>query len=151
MTKQTPPPSIRAGSLTPFEPLAHELGLDPAALLRRQGLDPAALQNPDAKLPAAAVAALLEAAAAESGRPDFGLLLAEAWTIADIGPVSLAVVHQDTLREALSALELHRAHLSDAVSLSLLEDTGAAELRVAFDLPEGTAANTRLSEPNVRR
>ena len=141
MTKQTPPPSIRAGSLTPFEPLAHELGLDPAALLRRQGLDPAALQNPDAKLPAAAVAALLEAAAAESGRPDFGLLLAEAWTIADIGPVSLAVVHQDTLREALSALELHRAHLSDAVSLSLLEDTGAAELRVAFDLPEGTAAN----------
>ncbi len=85
MTKQTPPPSIRAGSLTPFESLARELGLDPAVLLRREGLDLVTLQNPDAKLPAAAVAALFEAAATESGRADFGLKLAEAWTIADIG------------------------------------------------------------------
>ncbi len=140
MTKQTPPPSIRAGSLAPFESLALGLGLDPVALLRREGLDPAALQNPDAKLPAAAVAALLEAAAAESGRPDFGLKLAEAWTIADLGPVSLAVVHQDTLREALRARELHRAHISDAVVLQLHEGANVAELCIDLDIPDGAAA-----------
>jgi AraC-like DNA-binding protein len=109
-------------------------------LLRREGLDPAALQNPDAKLPVADVAALLEAAAAESGRADFGLRLAEAWTIADLGPVSLAVVHQETLREALRARELHRAHISDAVVLQLNEGAGVAELCVALDLPAGVAA-----------
>jgi AraC-like DNA-binding protein len=141
MTKQNPPPSIRAGSLAPFESLALELGLAPADLLRGEGLDPAALQNPDAKLPAAAVAALLETAAAKAGRADFGLMMAEAWAVADIGPVSLAVVHQDTLREALRALEQHRAHLSDAVGLSLSEDAGAAELRVVLDLPVDAAAS----------
>jgi AraC-like DNA-binding protein len=141
MTKQTPPPSIRAGSLAPFESLARDLGLDPAALLRREGLDPSALQNPDAKLPGSAVAALLEAAAAEAGRADFGLKLAEAWTVADIGPVSLALVHQDNLREALRALELHRAHLSDAISFSLREEAGATELRVALDLPDGAVVS----------
>jgi len=140
MTKQTPPPSIRAGSLAPFESLARDLGLDPAALLRREGLDPAALQNPDAKLPAAAVAALLEAVAAEAGRADIGLKLAEAWTIADLGPVSLAVVHQDTLREALRARELHRAHISDAVVLQLNEGSGVAELCIGLDLPDGVAS-----------
>ncbi len=139
MTKQAPPPSIRAGSLAPFESLARDLGLDPLALLRREGLDPAALQNPDAKLPAVAVAAVLEAAAAEAGRADFGLRLAEAWTLADLGPVSLALVHQDTLRDALRALEMHRAHLSDAVALCLQEGAGVAELSIVLDLPKGVA------------
>jgi AraC-like DNA-binding protein len=140
MTMHTPPPSIRAGSLAPFESLARDLGLDPVALLRREGLDPAALQNSDAKLPAAAVAGLLEAAAAEAGRADFGLKLAEAWTVADLGPVSLAVVHQDTLREALRAREVHRAHISDAVVLQPHESAGVAELRIALDLPDSAAA-----------
>lgn len=140
MTKTTPPPSIRAGSLAPFESLASTLGLDSLAMLRRIGLDPGVLQNPDAKLPVALVAALLEAAAAEAARPDFGLRLAERWTIADLGPVSLAVVYQGTLREALRARELHRAHISDAVVLDLRENAGAAELRIALDIPEGVAA-----------
>lgn len=140
MTKQIPPPSIRAGSLAPFQSVARELGLDPVALLRREGLDLAAVQNPDAKLPVAAVAALLEAAAAETGRADFGLKLAEAWTIADLGPVSLALVHQETLRDALHARELHRAHISDAVVLLLNEGAGVAELCIALDLPDGAAA-----------
>lgn len=139
MTKHTPPPPVQAGSLAPFESLARDLGLDPHALLRRQGLDPAVLRAPDARLPAASAAALLEAAAAETGRADFGLKLAEAWTIADLGPVSLAVAHQDTLREALRALELHRARLSDPVLLDLREGAGVAELRVDLDLPRGEA------------
>jgi AraC-like DNA-binding protein len=140
MTTQILPPSIRAGSLAHFDAVARDLGLDPIELLRREGLAPDALQNPDAKLPATAVAALLEAAAAEAGRADFGLKLAEAWTIADLGPVSLALVHQETLREALRARELHRAHISDAVELRLNEGAGVAELCIVLDLPEGAGA-----------
>ncbi|MGZ3272321.1 MAG: AraC family transcriptional regulator ligand-binding domain-containing protein [Caulobacteraceae bacterium] len=125
--------------------MSRDLGLDPLALLRREGLDPGVLRNPDARMPASAVAPLLEAAAAESGRTDFGLRLAEAWSIADLGPVSLALVHQDTLREALGALELHRAHISDAVVLSLREDARGAELHISLNVPRGAAAG-QLSE-----
>jgi AraC-like DNA-binding protein len=142
MTKHaTPqPPYIKAGALGHFETVALDLGLDATALLLREGLEPAALHDADANLDAAAVADLLEAAAAESGRTDFGLLLAEAWSIADFGPVSLVVVHQDTLREAFDALALHRAHMSDAIDLDLRVDGGRAELRIALDLPAGAAA-----------
>ena len=147
MTKHTTPqpPSLRAGSLAHFETVARDLGLDPSALLLREGLDPAALQEPDARLSASAVAAVFEAAAAESGRTDFGLLLAQAWSIADLGPVSLAVAHQDTLRDALSTLALHRAHLSDAIALDLHADGRRAELRIALDLP-AHADSTQLAD-----
>jgi AraC-like DNA-binding protein len=142
MTKHaTPqPPYIKAGALGHFETVAQNLGLDPAALLLHEGLDPAALHDADANLDAAAVATLLEAAAAESGRTDFGLRLAEAWSIADFGPVSLVVVQQDTLREAFDTLALHRAHMSDVIDLDLRVDGGRAELRITLDLPAGAAA-----------
>jgi AraC-like DNA-binding protein len=141
MTKHaTPqPPFIKAGALTHFESVARNLGLDPGSLLLREGLDPAALQDADANLPATAVAAVLEAAAAQSGRPDFGLLLSEAWSIADFGPVSLVVVHQDTLRDAFDTLALHRAHISDSIALDLHVEGGRAELRIALELPADTA------------
>jgi AraC-like DNA-binding protein len=148
MTKHTTPqpPSIRAGALAHFEVVAQYLGLAPSALLRRHGLDLAAvLQDPDAKLPATAVAAALEAAAAESGRADFGLLLAHAWSIADLGPVSLVVAHQDTLREALDTLALHRAHLSDAIAFDLHVDGAQAELRITLALPDD-AASVQLAD-----
>ena len=154
MTKHTPQPSpsIRAASLAHFEAVADGLGLDSTALLVREGLDPAALQDPDAKLPAIAVAALLEAAAAESGRADFGLLLAQAWSIADLGPVSLAVAHQDTLREALDTLSVHRLHLSDAIFLHLQADITGAELRIVLELPaDAASAQARRTSPSARR
>ncbi len=132
--------SIRAAALAHFEAIARDLSLDPIPLLQQEGLDPAALQNPDAKLPAAAVAALLEAASTAAGRADVGLAMAQAWSLADLGPVSLAVAHQDTLREALGALALHRTHISDAIVLNLHEDAHGAELRIVLDLPEGAAA-----------
>jgi AraC-like DNA-binding protein len=141
MTKHTTPqpPFIKAGALTHFQAVAQDLGLDPVALLVREGLDPAALHDPDAKLAATAVAAVLEAAATQSGRPDFGLLLGQAWSIADFGPVSLVVVQQDTLREAFDTLALHRAHISDAIAIDLRVEGGRAELRIALELPVDTA------------
>jgi AraC-like DNA-binding protein len=142
MTKHTTPqpPTIKAGALAHFATVAHDLGLDPVALLIGEGLDAGALQDPEARLSAAAVAAAFETAAAQSGRADFGLLLAQAWSIADMGPVSLVVVHQDTLREALDVLSLHRTYLSDAIALELHMDRGVVQLRIALDLPAATAS-----------
>jgi len=139
MTKHSLPssPSNRAGSLASFEAVAHGLALDPAALLSLAGLDSDSLQDP---LPDAAMSAALETASAEAGRADFGLSAAQAWSIADLGPASLAVVHQDTLPHALTALELHRAHLSDAMAVALHEDGAQAELRITLDIPAGAAS-----------
>ncbi|MEI9892272.1 MAG: AraC family transcriptional regulator ligand-binding domain-containing protein [Caulobacteraceae bacterium] len=78
--------SIRAGSIAPFAGTARGLALNPAALQGRAGLDPADVENADGKLPAAAVAALLQSAAAEAGRADFGLMMAQSWSLADLGP-----------------------------------------------------------------
>jgi AraC-like DNA-binding protein len=138
-------PTIPAGALAHFETVARSLALDPAALLRREGLDADVLHTPDARLPIAAAACLLESAAAEAGRPDFGLLLAEAWSLADLGPASLAVAHQDTLREALAAVERHRVHIPDAIVLGLREDARGGQLHVCLNLGEGAAA-TQLAE-----
>ncbi len=118
--------SIRAGSIAPFAGTARGLALNPAALQGRAGLDPADVENADGKLPAAAVAALLQSAAAEAGRADFGLMMAQSWSLADLGPASLAVVYQDTLREALIALARHRLHVSEAIALDLHEDSQGA-------------------------
>jgi AraC-like DNA-binding protein len=139
MTKHSMPssPSNRAGSLSSFVAVAYGLELDPAELLRQAGLDSDSLPDP---LPDFAMSAALEAASAEAGRADFGLSAALAWSIADLGPVSLAVVHQDTLREALDALDLHRALLTDVMAVRLREDGARAELRLALDLPRGEAA-----------
>jgi AraC-like DNA-binding protein len=131
-------PPLRAGSLAPFEAVACGLALDPCALLRLAGLDPESLEDP---VPDAAMAAVLETAAAEAGRADFGLAAAQAWSIADLGPASLAVIHQDTLRDALAALARHRAHLADTMALHLQEDRRGVELQIQLDLPTGEAAS----------
>jgi hypothetical protein len=51
-----------------------------------------------------AVARLLEDSAARSGRPDFGLRLAERRRLSNLGVLALLVRKQPTIREALEAL-----------------------------------------------
>ena len=127
--------TVRAGSLLHFEAAALAAGLDPQALLRRRGLEPSVLEDSEARIPAAAVAALLEDAAARSGRSDFGLTMAQAWSLADMGPVSLAIVHQENLSGALHALMRHRARLSDAVGFKIRETADLVFVTVQLSLP----------------
>jgi AraC-like DNA-binding protein len=130
--------TIRAGSLAPLKSAAAALSLNLASLLRGAGLNADALDEPEARLPIEAVAALLEAAAVDARRQDFGLLMAQSWSIADCGPISVALVYQDTLREAVRTLDRHRAHLSEAIVLDIEDGGDHARLSLSLALPPET-------------
>src|ERR1700761_8844243 len=134
----TIPATIRAGSLAPLKSAAAALSLNLPSLLREAGLAADALDEPETRLPIEAAAVLLEEAAVDARRQDFGLLMAQSWSIADCGPISVALVFQDTLRDAIRTLARHRAHLSDAMALDIEDEGGNARLPLSLALPPHT-------------
>lgn len=128
-------PQVRAATLLGYVELARDLGLDPYALLRRWGIRPAALEHPETRLPAAAFVGLLEDSARRSGCITFGLLLVERRGFATIGPLSLLLRHQVTVRDVLFRLIEYERLLSDVLTIGLEEHDGAATIRANL-LPE---------------
>jgi AraC-like DNA-binding protein len=137
-TDLSPSPSFRAGALVPFTAAAKSLSLDASALLEAAGLAPDVPEDTEARLAPETMAALLEAAAVRARRGDFGLAMAQSWSLADLGPVSLALVYQETLREAVWALARHRSHASDAVAIEIADSGDEVALRVTLALTPGT-------------
>lgn len=97
-------PIVRSATLAGFPDLARELGLDASALLRQAGLHPRSLLDPETPLAIEAVGRLLEASARASGRSDFGLQLAQRRSFDTLGPISLLLKGQASVREALETL-----------------------------------------------
>jgi AraC-like DNA-binding protein len=112
---------VRAAALSNFAEVARQVGLNPRAMLREAGLDLAVLTHPDMRIPAGAVAALLETAAQRSGCQTFGLLMAESRRLADFGPVSLLIAHQPTLRDALETTVRYRHLMNEALAMHVEE------------------------------
>lgn len=120
---------VRAATLSNYAEVARQYGLDPTGLLRAAGLDPGCLQNPDLRIPAATVLALLETSAEQAGCPTFGLQMAESRRLSDFGSISLLVRHQPTLRAALCVVMRYRRELNDAVEVQVEEQGERALLR----------------------
>ena len=133
----------RAVALTNYRDVARSVGLDPYAMLRRSGLDQGALNDPENWLPAGRVLALLEDSARESQRDDFSVLLGECRTFASIGPVSLLLKHELTLREVITAMIEYRFLLSELLYLRLLEDASTAFLE--WSLIPGLRSSTAVN------
>lgn len=134
-------PFIRCSQLDGYIELAASLGLDPARQAARVGLDVGDLARPDRWIPAAAVARLLENAAADSGAEDFGLQLSERRRLATLGPLSVVLREEPDLRSALLLLMRYEYSYNEALSLRLSEAGGLATLRM--DLDVGEPAPTR--------
>ena len=97
------PGLIRSASLTHYADVARGAGLDPARMLREFGLPPRCLVDAEIKIRIDAVRRLLEASAERSGVEAFGLLMAEARRLSNLGPLGLLVREQPTLRLAIEA------------------------------------------------
>src|SRR5215217_4030275 len=95
---------VRAASLSGYFAVAEQLRLDVAPLLRRAGLTRAMISNSELMLPARSVVQLLEDSAETSGCITFGLRMAERRELSDLGLVSLLIVHQQTLADAIDVL-----------------------------------------------
>ncbi|MBA5608465.1 AraC family transcriptional regulator [Duganella sp. FT3S] len=130
--------AVRSAALTSYVPLARSLGLDPYNLLKEAGINRAALLDPDLKIPAEALARMLEASAAEAGVEDFGLRLAATRELSNLGPLALAMREEPTLRRKLeAAAKFQRLH-NEALRLRVEEEDGLVYVSEAMLGTSGT-------------
>lgn len=125
---------IRGATLSGYLECMAALGTDPAPLLRAEGLSRSLIANPEAPVPARAAVRLLESSAAASGCGTLGLRMAEGRLLTNLGSASLLIVHQPTLRHALTALSEFRGRINSTLVLNLVEQHGEALLREDFVL-----------------
>jgi AraC-like DNA-binding protein len=128
---------VRAAALKGYFEVASAMKLDPVPLMRRAGLTRSMLVNLEQMLPARSVIQLLEESAAASGCTTFGLRMAESRELADLGMISLLVVHQPTLGDALAVISQFRNRINSTLVLRVEHFADIALLRevFAFDPP----------------
>ena len=137
----TKPALLRSASLTDFADVARACGLNARAMLAEAGLPADGLTNPDLKVPAEAVRHLLELCAQRSGEQAFGLRLAMARRLSNLGMVGLLVREEPTLRRALDAL-VRYVHLHNSALLVKVEEAGGIVV-VRQELIVGKGASVR--------
>jgi len=137
----------RAGVLTNYIEVAQHLGLNPVEMLRAVGLSKALLAQPDQRIPVDTVVQLLENSARESGCMNFGLRMAESRQLSDFGAISLLLMHQPTLRDALRTTVQYRHLLNEALAIHIEEAGKMVIIReeVVTDLPMSSRQATELA------
>jgi AraC-like DNA-binding protein len=125
---------VRAASLTGYFTVAEQLGLEVTPLLRRAGLTRPMLANPEQVVPARSAIRLLEESAQASQCITFGLRMAELRQLSDIGMVSLLILHQPSLREALEVLAEYRNRINSNLTLQIESHRDTVFLREHFAL-----------------
>jgi AraC-like DNA-binding protein len=116
-----PPRIVRSAFLIAYSEAARSVGLDPEAMMRRAGIPLAAATDPELRLSSGCLHALLSASALLSGRPDFGLLLGDHAKLSMLGPLSLLMRAQPTVRAAFEVYARYLGHLNDTTSTRLQE------------------------------
>ena len=120
---------IRSASLAGYRETAEVAGLDPVRMLREFHLPRRCLWEPEVRVPIEAVRRLLERSAERSGLESFGLMMAEARRMSDLGPLGLLVREQPTVRLALEACAQYANQLNEALHLTLEQDGDVVVLR----------------------
>lgn len=98
---------VRSASLTHFEEVAAQFGLDARGLVAEAGLPATCLSNPDLKIDAQVTLALLEEAASRAQEPAFGIRMGERRRMSNIGPLAVALRDEPTLQRVLDVLVNH--------------------------------------------
>jgi len=125
---------VRAAVLSGYFETMADLAIDPGPLLAEQGLDRNLLRNPEQLIPVGAAVQLFERSAEASDCLSLGLRMAGHRTVADLGAISLLIVHQPTLRHVIEALLEYRTRLNSTMQLQLEEHGDEAVLREDFVL-----------------
>lgn len=113
----------RAAVLSHYEEVAKKLGINPQPLLRQVGLTLQMLAVPTHMIPMDSTVALLDLTAQATGCETVGLMMAEARTLSDFGPISLLLVQQPSMRGALNTIAHYRHLLNESLGL-YIEDAG---------------------------
>ncbi|MFV0459220.1 MAG: AraC family transcriptional regulator [Actinomycetales bacterium] len=128
--------SMRAATLHGYVEVAESLGLDPGTQLAEAGLDPGVLAYPDRWVSAAAIARLLHNSATSAATPDFALRLSARRRLSTLGPLSLVLREEPTLRTALGLLLRYERSYNEALRMRLGEANGVATITVSLEFDE---------------
>ena len=134
---QRPSGQVRARSLSGFAELVTELGGSSETLLERVGLSAGVAIEPDASFEHIKLMQLLELAAKELDRADFGLRLARRQGIEVLGPVALIAQHEPTVGRALAAISRNMLYHSPSARVQL--HTGGWSTQLALPQSEPLA------------
>jgi AraC-like DNA-binding protein len=137
------PGLIRSASLTHYADVARGAGLQPARMLREFGLPQRCLVDAEIKIRIDSARRLLEASAERSGVEAFGLLMAEARRLSNLGPLGLLVREQPTLRLAIKAFARYARRMNEELLFTIEEAGDVVVLRE--ELIVGHASPVRQS------
>src|SRR5664279_1098886 len=126
-----PEGDIRVAVLTPIPGLLRELKCDPAAVLSSVGLDLKLFDRPDTRISFATGGALLEACAAATGAPHFGLLVGARFDLAMLGVLEHLMRNSESVRAALLQFVRH-LHLNDRGAVTFLLNLGEKETSFGY-------------------
>lgn len=129
---------IRASGIRGYVGLMRRLGVEPEGLLRRYRITAAMLQDEDTLLSLRTMIQLLEASAAATRCPDFGLRLSQDYDISVLGPVAIAMQNAPTVAEALDVASRYMFVHSPGLALAIHDESFVApdsvELRAEIHL-----------------
>ena len=134
---------IRSASLTLYAEVARRAGLDAFRMLSEFHVPPNCLKDPELMVPIDAVRRLLEASAERSGVESFGLQMADARRLSNLGPLGLLIREQPTMRLALEAFTRYSHRLNEALYLTMEESRDVVVLRE--ELIVGRSGSVRQS------
>lgn len=120
---------VRSAVLAHYFDVTDRLGFNPQDVLRSVGLNRALLQTKDQLIPMRATVDLLELTAHASQCESFGLLMAESRQFSDLGPVSLLMTHQRTVRDAINTTLQYRHLLNEGLAMYVEDAAGLTVLR----------------------
>ena len=132
---------VRSAVLAHYFEVTTRLGYNPQGLLSKVRLTRAMLMKPDHQIPLSAAVDLLELSAQATGCETFGLLMAEHRQLSDLGPVSLLLTHQRTVRDVVHTMMQYRHLLNEGLAIHV-EDMGKLTL-VREEVISGGARSSR--------
>ncbi len=136
---------VRSAVLSHYLEVVDRLGFNPQSLLTQVGLRRAQLQTLDQQIPLRAGVDLLELTAQATRCETIGLLMAEARQFSDLGPISLLLTHQQTVRDALNTMIQYRHLLNEGLALHV-EDVGKLMLVREEVVSHGLGASRQANE-----
>jgi AraC-like DNA-binding protein len=125
----------RVGGFTAVPDLIRQLGQEPISLLTDVGLAPDCFDDPEQRIPYAAMGALFREAARRTGCAHFGLLCGRAWHLSDLGLVGQLARNSPTVGRALRALMVYQHLNSEGELAFLLQRDSVADLGYAIYYP----------------
>ncbi|HEX8058899.1 MAG TPA: AraC family transcriptional regulator [Novosphingobium sp.] len=121
---------VRASALQTYFNVARFVGIDPYLWMRKNNIRSEDIADPQNMIAASALLKLYEDSAVASGRPDFGLLIAESRSVASLGPISLLLRYQPTVRSIIDQVAINMRLLNDIVQARIQDDGQIAMVRI---------------------